>query len=52
MKPEIFIIENVKNLLNTCNGYFLNEIIERMEHHGYNISYGILNGKDFWSSIK
>ena len=28
IKPEVFVIENVKNLLNACDGYFLKQIIQ------------------------
>lgn len=47
LKPEIFIIENVKNLISSCNGYFINEIILKFSSIGYTINYGILNAKDF-----
>lgn len=47
IKPEVFVIENVKNLINACNGYFINEIRERFSKLGYIVNYGVLNAKDF-----
>lgn len=47
LKPEIFIIENVKNLNNSANGYFKNEIIKSIENLGYFVNSQILNAKDF-----
>lgn len=47
IKPEIFVIENVKNLLNSENGYFREQIIEKFTSIGYIINYGVLNAKNF-----
>ena len=47
IKPEVFVIENVKNLLNSEEGYFINEIVNRISKLGYFINYGVLNAKDF-----
>lgn len=47
IKPEIFIIENVKNLISCAKGYFLEEIKERLNALGYQLSYQILNTKDY-----
>ena len=47
IKPEVFVIENVKNLLNSENGYFKNQIIEKFSSLGYIINYGVLNAKNF-----
>ena len=47
IKPEVFIIENVKNILNSENGYFKNQIIEKFSSLGYMINYGVLNAKNF-----
>lgn len=47
IKPEVFVIENVKNLLNSENGYFKNQIIEKFSSLGYILNYSILNAKDF-----
>lgn len=45
--PEVFVIENVKNLLNSEAGYFKNQIIEKFSSLGYIINYGVLNAKNF-----
>lgn len=47
IKPEIFVIENVKNLLNSESGYFKDQIIDKFSSLGYIINYGVLNAKNF-----
>jgi len=47
LKPDIFIIENVKNLSNASNGYFKNEILKEIKELGYIVNTGILNAKDY-----
>lgn len=47
IKPEIFVIENVKSLLTTAGGWFKNQILQYIDSLGYHVSYGILNAKQF-----
>lgn len=47
IQPEIFVIENVKNILNSSNGWFKNEIVTSIKNLEYNVSYGVLNAKRF-----
>lgn len=47
IKPEIFIIENVKNLLNSSNHFFRDEILKEIKSLGYIVNYGVLNAKDY-----
>lgn len=47
VKPEVFVIENVKNLLSASNGYFIREIVENFTKLGYIVNYGYVNAKDF-----
>ena len=47
LKPEVFVIENVKNLVYAIDGYFIKQIRDRFESLGYFVNYGILNSKDF-----
>ncbi|BDV03179.1 DNA (cytosine-5-)-methyltransferase [Candidatus Hepatoplasma crinochetorum] len=47
IKPKLFIIENVKSMLSSSNGYFLKEIIKIFGDIGYKISYGVLDSSDF-----
>jgi DNA-cytosine methyltransferase len=47
IKPEVFVIENVKNLINACDGYFLNEIRNKFSKLGYIVNAGVINAKDF-----
>lgn len=47
LKPEIFVIENVKNLINSADKFFINEIISTLSKLNYKISFGILNAANF-----
>lgn len=47
LEPEVFVIENVKSLMSTSNGWFKNQIVDRIEKLGYKVSVGILNSSDF-----
>lgn len=47
IQPEIFVIENVRNLITVANGYFIGEIKRIFEEMGYNISYKVLDAYDF-----
>jgi len=46
-KPQSFILENVKGLLNHDGGRTFNTIVETLESLGYHISYQVLSAKDF-----
>lgn len=47
ISPEIFVIENVKNLIYSSNGFFIKEIEKKFNDMNYHVNYGILNAKDF-----
>lgn len=47
LQPEVFVIENVKALLSTSNGWFKNEIINVIEKLGYKVEYGVLKATNF-----
>jgi DNA-cytosine methyltransferase len=47
INPEIFVIENVKNLLNSENGYFLKQIYEKFESLGYTLNHKVLCSNNF-----
>ena len=47
LKPEIFIIENVKSMVTAANGYFMNEIQNKIESLGYYMTCSILNSKNY-----
>lgn len=47
LQPELFIIENVKSIFSTANGYFKNEIEKHIQNLGYKVDSAILNAKDF-----
>ncbi|MGF7081049.1 DNA cytosine methyltransferase [Mucilaginibacter sp. UYCu711] len=45
--PDWVIVENVKGLVETEQGYFFNLIIEQLNALGYTITYDVLNAADF-----
>lgn len=47
LQPEVFVIENVKTLLSTSNGWFKDEIIKNINSLGYFVDYGVLNASNF-----
>ena len=47
LKPEVFVIENVKSLLSTSKGWFKKQIIAAIEKLGYNVEVGVLKATDF-----
>ena len=47
LKPEVFVIENVKALLSTANGWFRDEILRYIHSLGYKVNYGVLRALDF-----
>jgi len=47
LQPEVFVIENVKGLLLSANGWFKAQIIDAIEGLGYTVKFGILNAADF-----
>lgn len=47
LEPEIFVIENVKSLLTTADGWFKTEILDYIHKLDYCVDYGVLNAKRF-----
>lgn len=47
LQPEVFVIENVKGILLSSNGWFRDEILKTVSQLGYFVEYGILNAADF-----
>ena len=47
LQPEVFLIENVKGLLLSANGWFKDEIVNAIKKLGYVVEFGILNAADF-----
>lgn len=47
IRPEVFVIENVKSLLTTARGWFKDEIIDYINRLGYIVDYGVMNAKNF-----
>lgn len=47
INPEVVVIENVKNLINSSQGYFIKEIKAKLENLGYIVNYDILNALNY-----
>lgn len=47
IRPTVFVIENVKGLLLSANGWFKDEIVRVIESLGYSVRFSILNAADF-----
>jgi len=47
LKPDVFVIENVKGLLLSSNGWFKDEIVKTIEALGYVIDVGVLNASEY-----
>ena len=47
LRPDWVVFENVKGLLETENGFFLEEVIKGFEKTGYTTSHFVLNSADF-----
>ena len=47
VKPEFFVLENVKGLLTLDKGKFKEDIINKFSKLGYNVEYKLLNAADY-----
>lgn len=47
LKPLVFVIENVKSLMSTSNGWFKNQIISEIKKLGYEVSVGIVRASNY-----
>lgn len=47
LKPEVFVIENVKNIINAEDGYFIKQIHSNFKKLGYIVNNRVLNAKYF-----
>ncbi len=47
IQPDVFVIENVKGLLQSANGWFKDEIVQTIEKLGYKVTFDIINAEDF-----
>lgn len=47
LQPDVFVIENVKGLLLSANGWFKDEIVSTIENWGYTVRFGILNAANY-----
>lgn len=46
-QPKVFLLENVRGLLSSNNGEYFTYILKSLKNLGYNVSYEILNSKNF-----
>lgn len=47
VQPKIFIIENVKNMISSSNGFFIKQIYDNFISLGYSVTYNVLNAVNF-----
>jgi len=47
LSPEVFVIENVKSLVSTSNGWFKKQIIKTIEELGYKVSADVLKATNY-----
>lgn len=47
LQPDVFVIENVKSLLSTSEGWFKEQILKTIEKLGYFVEMGVLKASDF-----
>ena len=47
IKPDFFILENVKGLLSMEGGIYKEDIIKRFSELGYNVNYKLLRASDY-----
>lgn len=47
LEPDVFVLENVKALLSTSNGWFKDEIINAIKSLGYSVEFGVLNASHY-----
>lgn len=47
IQPDVFVIENVKTLLSTANGWFRDEIVKAIGALGYGVEYGVMLASDY-----
>lgn len=47
IKPDIFLIENVKNMASAENGFFIKQIYDKFTELGYTLKHGVLNSRFF-----
>lgn len=47
IRPEVFIMENVKAMISSADGYFINEIINKFKKLNYHVNYKVLKSSDY-----
>lgn len=47
LRPKIILMENVAEMKNGFEGQYTQEIIDRLESSGYNVSHAVLNAADY-----
>ena len=47
LRPDWVVFENVRGIVNTAKGVFVEEVIRRLQKLGYTLSHGLLNAIDF-----
>jgi DNA (cytosine-5)-methyltransferase 1 len=47
LKPRLILMENVAEMKNGFDGEYTEEVVSRLTHAGYNVSYAVLNAAEF-----
>ena len=47
IQPRYFVMENVQGLAGVSNGKLLQNILQEMNHLGFNVNWGLLNAADY-----
>lgn len=47
LRPEWVVFENVRGIINTARGIFVEEVVRHLANEGYTLSHGLLNAMDF-----
>lgn len=46
-EPDFVVFENVRGIVNTSGGLFLDAIVDQLDKLKYSLNYGLLNAKDY-----
>ncbi len=47
LSPQVVVFENVSGIVHTAEGFFLGELVSRLEKLGYFVSHAVLDASDF-----
>lgn len=47
IRPKVFVLENVKSMISSADGYFIKSAVDEFKKLGYYVNYGVLNSRNF-----